>query len=267
MRSISFLGALALVSAAAIGCRDERNQPPAGDTGAVELALQAAPGVTINVVSYTIGGPSAFSKTGTIDVSHSATVSTTIGGLPAGSGFAITLAGNATDGATTCGGGPVSFTVVAGQTTPVSIHLLCHEAPRLGSVTINGTLNICPTIDSVSANPAEVIVGGSVALTASAHDSDAGPSAISFQWTASSGVVANPSAASTSFLCTTPGIATVTLSASDGDPAPSCAATSTIAITCTAATCDDGNPCTTDTRNADGTCAHAPVPNGTLCTN
>src|SRR5215510_2752212 len=137
MRSISLLGALALVStAAAVGCsRDQNTQ--SGDVGSVELALQAAPGVTINVVSYTIGGPNSFSKTGTIDVSNSSTVSTTIGGLPAGNGFAITLMGNSTDGATTCLGGPDTFSVVAGQTVPVSVHLLCHEAPRLGSVKVN----------------------------------------------------------------------------------------------------------------------------------
>ncbi|HEY7374417.1 MAG TPA: 5'-nucleotidase C-terminal domain-containing protein [Polyangia bacterium] len=267
MRAISLLGALALVSsAAAVGCGRDQTTPPNGDIGNVEIALQAAPGVTINVVSWTISGPNAFSKAGTIDVSHSATVSTTIGGLPAGSGFAVTLSANSTDGATTCGGGPVSFAVVAGQTTPVSVHLLCHEAPRTGSTVVNGTLNVCPTIDNLSANPSEVIVGASVTLTGSAHDSDAGPSALSYQWTASSGVLANPSAASTSFTCMTPGIATITLSASDGDAAPSCAAISSVSITCTAATCDDGNPCTTDTRAADGTCAHATVANGTLCT-
>src|SRR4029078_4301423 len=37
-------------------------------------------------------------------------------------------------------------------------------------------------------------------------------------------------------------------------------------ITCSAATCDDGNPCTTDAVSADGTCAHAQIANGTLCT-
>jgi 5'-nucleotidase len=268
MRAISLLGALALISApAAVGCSNDQNRRPDGDIGSVDLALQAAPGVTINVVTYMISGPDSFSRTGTIDVSHSATVSTTIGGLPAGSGFAVTLTGNSTDGATTCGGGPVSFAVVPGQTTPVSVHLLCHEATRLGSVTVNGTLNVCPTIDGVSASPAEVFVGSSVTLIGTAHDSDAGPSALTFQWTASSGVVASPSAASTSFTCTTPGTAIITLSASDGDPAASCAATSSIAVTCTAATCDDGNPCTTDTHNADGTCAHAQAPNSSLCTN
>jgi len=264
MRAISLFGALALLSAAAVGCSVDQTKLPAGDTGSVEVALQAAPGVTINVVSYMISGPSGFSKTGTIDVSNSSTVSTTIGGLPAGSGFTVTLTGSSTDGATTCGGGPVSFIVVAGQTAPVSVHLTCHEAPRTGSVLVNGTLNICPAIDNVSANPAEVFVGGSVALTGMAHDSDAAPSALTYLWTASSGTFSTPTAVSTSFTCATPGIATITLSASDGDPA--CASTSSVAVICTAVTCDDGNPCTTDTRNADGTCAHAQVPDGSLCT-
>src|SRR6478609_6710366 len=267
MRSISRLGALSLlaIAAVAVGCRDDHKQ--SGDIGSVALALQAAPGVTINAVSYAITGPSSFSKNGTIDVSHSATISTTIGGLPAGSGFAVTLTATSTDGATACNGGPATFAVAAGQATPVSVHLLCHEAPRTGSVIVNGTLNLCPTIDGVSTNPGEVTIGGSAALTASAHDSDAGPSALSFQWTASAGVVTNPTAASASFACTTPGVATLTLSVSDGDPAASCAATTSVTVTCSAATCDDGNPCTTDTRNGDGTCAHAQVPNGTLCTN
>src|SRR5262245_24296568 len=99
MRAISIFGTLALISAtAAVGCGNDQNKRP--DIGSVELALQAAPGVTINVVSYSISGPNSFSKTGTIDVSHSSTVSATIGGLPAGNGFAVTLMANSTDGAT-----------------------------------------------------------------------------------------------------------------------------------------------------------------------
>jgi RHS repeat-associated protein len=35
---------------------------------------------------------------------------------------------------------------------------------------------------------------------------------------------------------------------------------------CTPATCDDGNPCTVDACNGDGTCSHTPAPNGTSCT-
>jgi len=34
---------------------------------------------------------------------------------------------------------------------------------------------------------------------------------------------------------------------------------------CSATSCDDGNPCTTDSCNADGTCTHNAVANGTAC--
>ena len=48
------------------------------------------------------------------------------------------------------------FDVAAHQTRTVNVPLTCHEAARTGSVLVNGTLNICPTIDGISANPAEV---------------------------------------------------------------------------------------------------------------
>ncbi len=35
--------------------------------------------------------------------------------------------------------------------------------------------------------------------------------------------------------------------------------------TCTAASCDDGNPCSIDTCNPNGTCSHTPAANGTAC--
>lgn len=34
---------------------------------------------------------------------------------------------------------------------------------------------------------------------------------------------------------------------------------------CTAASCDDGDPCTDDVCEADGTCAHQSAPAGTIC--
>ena len=53
---------------------------------------------------------------------------------------------------------------MARQTATVTVPLTCHEAPRTGSVMVSGTLNICPTIDGIGANPAEVQVGGTIAL-------------------------------------------------------------------------------------------------------
>ena len=53
-------------------------------TGTIAFDLRLPDGRTINTFSYQITGPNGFSKTGTIDVSNSNTLSATIGGLPAG---------------------------------------------------------------------------------------------------------------------------------------------------------------------------------------
>ena len=69
----------------------------ADNVGDISFALTLAPGCR-SPVAYTITGPNAITKSGSIDVSHSATVSAVISGLPAGTGFNITLTGTATDG-------------------------------------------------------------------------------------------------------------------------------------------------------------------------
>jgi hypothetical protein len=200
--------------------------------GTVSLALQLAGGGTINSANYTITGPNGFTKSATLDLSKSTTLTTTIGGLPAGTGFKITLSANTSDGAS-CGGSAM-FDVIAGMSRAVSVPLSCHQAAKTGSVVVSGKLNLCATNDGVGANPAEVQVGGTVALTGSAHDSDAGPSAVTYAWAATGGTLSDASAANPTFTCgSTPGMASVTLTVSDGDPA--CADTQTAQINCTAA--------------------------------
>jgi hypothetical protein len=222
-----------MVACSSSGPNSERdnNQEP---DGAIGLALQAG-GATINTVSYSITGPGGFSKSGSVDVSHSSTISGIISGLPTGTGFSITLTGTSVDGSLVCAGS-ATFNVTAHQTTPVNVPLDCHEAPRTGTLLVNGQLNVCPVVDGVSANPAEVLVGGSVALSGTAHDSDHAPSALTYQWSATSGVLTAPSSANTRFVCTAPGTATVTLTVSDGDATAGCPATSTVSVTCTAPT-------------------------------
>src|SRR5205085_12285392 len=100
--------------------------------GSVGLELQVAAGATINSASYTITGPNGFSKTGTIDVSATTKLTATIGGLPAGAGYSITLSATSTDGSTGCTGSG-AFTVVARQTATVTVAVACHEAARTGS--------------------------------------------------------------------------------------------------------------------------------------
>jgi phospholipase C len=202
-----------------------------GDIGDVAMELQLATGVSLNTVAYTVSGPGGFSRTGTLDVSHSNTVSGVLSGLPTGTGFTISLTGTATDGTTTCLGS-ATFDVTARQTTVVAVHLTCHEAATTGSVALNGTVNICPVADGVTATPGEVVVGSAVSLAAFAHDTDNGPSPLSYQWAAASGAFSDPTSATPTFTCTVAGPVTLTVTVSDGDPAAGCTDKATAVVTC-----------------------------------
>ena len=182
-------------------------------------------------MSYTIVGPNGFAKSGTINVALSSSISAVIGGLRAGSGYAITLNATGTDSTTMCGGS-ASFDVTAHAVTSVSVTLDCHQPAKTGSVALNGNLNVCPVADGISANPADVTVGAPVALAIAAHDADGGPSLLTYSWTATSGTFSNPSSATPSFVCSSPGPVTLTVAVSDGDTAPGCADTQSVVVTC-----------------------------------
>jgi hypothetical protein len=230
---LPFLGA-ALASS---GCVDE-SQPveAAGATGSAELGLVLGPGLSINTLDYALTGPSSFSRMGTFDVANSSTFTATLGGLPAVAGYGITVTGTASDGQTSCGG-TATFNITAGMTTPVTLHLLCREPTRAGSVKITGGFNVCPVVDGLSANPAEVAVGSSLALTATAHDTDSGPGPVAYQWSATGGTITG-TGASVSFNCTAPGAVTVTVTATDTD----CTDTAMIGVMCTGLAPDAGAP-------------------------
>jgi hypothetical protein len=248
-RSTLFVFPIVTILAAGLlsgGCMSSsRNSPAAGESGSgsVQIALQVG-GATVNTVTYTISGPASFSQNGTIDVSHSSTLSAVLGPFAAGGPYTITLSGASTDNSETCAGS-ATFSVTAGQTIPVTVPVSCHQASHTGSVLVNGVLNVCPLVDGISASPNELYVGGSVSVSATAHDPDNGPSPLTFAWTASSGTFSDPSSLNTRFVCTTAGSATLTLTVSDGDTATGCPATSSVTITCdarpAASTCQLGN--------------------------
>ena len=198
--------------------------------GEISLDLTVA-GATLNSASYVITGPAGYTKVGTLDLANSNTLSGLIGGIPVGGGYSITLSATSIDGATSCAGS-ASFSVTAHGTTPVAIALTCHQPSRTGSVSISGTLNVCPVLDGVSANPSEVLVGATIALSADAHDSDAAPAALGYHWSASSGSFSDAGSKRPSFTCAAPGIVTIAVSASDGDPSATCADSSTIQVKC-----------------------------------
>ncbi|HEY7372627.1 MAG TPA: histidine-type phosphatase [Polyangia bacterium] len=239
-RSTRVLPAVLLAASlvAAAGCGRHGDDGASSAAGDIRLAA-AGTDPNLATLSYVISAPGGARLSGTVDVSHSTTVSFVVGGVPAGTGYTIALSGTTVDGATSCAGTSAAFDVAARATTAVSVHLTCHEAPRTGSVLVSGVLNLCPTIDALSASPAEVTVGSALALTAAAHDADAAPAALAYSWTASAGggagTIASPAAPSTSFTCTAAGPVTITLAVSDGDAAPGCAASQTLAVDCTAA--------------------------------
>ncbi|HET7543908.1 MAG TPA: hypothetical protein VFK05_28750 [Polyangiaceae bacterium] len=235
------LGALVAsfaVTAALAGCASAP-EPSSGDTegvGSIGLELQVG-GAVLNEISYAIAGPGNYTKSGTLNVAHSSVVSAVLGGIPEGHGYTITLTGTTTDGTTSCSGSG-TFDVVAHETSSVSVHLLCHRASTTGSVRVGGTFNVCPVIDGVTASPAEVLVGGTIALATSAYDTDRAPSALSYAWTASTGSFDDATSAAPIFTCTVPGPVTLTVTVSDGDPAESCAAKASTLVTCTPTAAD-----------------------------
>jgi hypothetical protein len=202
-----------------VGCESTPNGAPnagssTGADGSVQLALQAAPGVTVNTFAYTISGPKSY--TGSIDVSNSSTVSTVIGGVATGSGYSLMLTGTSVDGQTSCSGTSGTFTVAAHATTTVTVAIDCHGTPKTGSVLVNGTINVCPTIDSVSTNPP---VLNTIAIAVAAHDADGAPSPLSYSWTAASGTLSSATAQNPTLTCTAPGPTMLNLTVSDGDAA------------------------------------------------
>jgi acid phosphatase len=233
-RSLLFVAPV-LLGITSLACSDssarQGGASSANDVGSIGVALLVAPGTTLNTVNYLITAAAGGTKTGSIDVSQSSTISTLISGIPAATGYTIALNSTSVEGGTCMGSAP--FDVVAHQTTAVTVHLDCHEAPHTGSVLVNGTLNLCPVVDGITANPASVFIGSTIALSTTAHDSDSGPSPLTYQWTASAGTLAGATTLAPTFTCgATAGPVTVTVTVSDGDTTAGCPAVSTVALNC-----------------------------------
>jgi PKD repeat protein len=236
-RSALFLAAVATGGSFSLqGCgKNDQSAPDVdGDLGMVGLALTLSGGTVLNAASYVVTGPAGFNRTGTLDLSHSTTISALIP-LPAGGPYSISLSGTSADGAVTCAG-TAAFSVTARQTTNVSVHLTCHEGARTGNVLVSGTINLCPQIDGLSASSTNAIVGSSVALGGGAHDTDGAPAPLAYAWSASAGTLSSATAQNPSFTCTAAGTATITLTVSDGDSTAGCSDTQTLTVDCARST-------------------------------
>src|SRR5262245_55052677 len=215
------------------GCASEADEGP---TGSLSMELQIAPGVTINSVAFTINNAgTGFSKTGTVNVRFSNTISFQTGAIPAGPGYTITLSATSADGSFSCSGS-APFTVASGTTTSVGLTLSCSTAPAgQGTIVVNGTTQICANLDSISASPLETAVGTPIALSATGS---AGPVPVTFAWTATAGTFDNVLSATPVFTCpATPGPVTISVTV-----VPSAASCTTITTQSVTVTCDTLNP-------------------------
>ena len=221
---------MAVTATTVVGCSSQSSKPGSSESehiGDLGLELSLGGGISVSTVSYSITGPHSYS--GTINVADSSTLSAVIGGILAGNGYVLTLTATSVDGTTTCAGTSAPFNVTARTTTAVAVHLQCNRPRNFGSVLVNGQVNACPVIESVSASPAQ---GNTIAVASTASDTDNGPSALSYAWTTSQGSLSSANTASTVLSCASAGTATLTLTVSDGDTGANCPDVFTLTVTC-----------------------------------
>ena len=217
--------ALATAGAQLAGCsKDQGSHVDVEQAGSISLGLTTPSGVTINSVTYSITG-NGFTKSGAIDTSGSPTINATIGGIPAGKAYAITLTAKSTTNVTFTGS--ANFDVVAGAATAVTIRLDSSSKTGNGSVVVNGTIDVGPHVDELTASPLTAFVGSAVKLVGAGSDPDNGPAPLTYYWSTTGGLIDTPLAPTATLTSTTPGTFKVTLTVSDGDTTDSASTTIT----------------------------------------
>jgi hypothetical protein len=186
--------------------------------GSVGLQLVLPGGLSIATLQYSLSNGD-FAESGSIDVSTTSTVSFVIGGVPSGVGYTISLTATTTDGSVTCNGVSAPFSVSNREAAQAHVPLVCERTGGAGGVVIGGNPDNCAVWNTLVANPATVVVGGTSTLTAAATAPDV--PALTFSWFAPAGTLGAQVRSGTSdtitFTCpATPGPVTLTMVVSDG---------------------------------------------------
>jgi hypothetical protein len=202
--------AIAALAVAAVSCGH------VGRVGNVSLHVVVASDVKVELVTYQITGVGRAEIKGDIRTESPATsFERFISHVPAGKQYVVHARATSLDGVLACEGS-ATFDVKANATTRVNLAFGCVNVDD-GMVHISIGFS-CPsfTVASWTISPLSASVGSSIAVGASTSEieSDAGTSV--FDWTASTGTFADRSAAKTTYLCTTPGPAILTVTATSG---------------------------------------------------
>ena len=222
-RTRSFVLALLLLCFA--GCGQGQDAQVGSETGE---GLLAAPGVTVSIATYTLSGPKGFTSAGTISVSESADVSAALSHLPVGQGYLLAVSGTGSDGVTVCDG-TKTFDVTDGNATSVVVvHLEC-GVPQ-GQISVEAPINLCPTLDELTASPVNLRLGGVANLAAVGHDADSAPAPLGYSWTVNGLKLAGRTQPTLNFGCTSLGQVMIGAVVSDGDP--TCNDSATVTVSC-----------------------------------
>ena len=189
------------------------------DVGAVESGpADAGAQLEFDQVGWEITRNGEPLRSGTIDTSAPyASASLEVFGLPPGSGYSIEMFATSVEGwAVSCVGSAI-FDVAAGYATLVDVMMDCDSGmPQVqGHARVGGRFDSCtPQLILVIVGPLETSVGNQIDLAVQAHSEVGNP--IDYLWTSSSGEIADPSAAATTYTCHEAGDHSITITASEG---------------------------------------------------
>jgi hypothetical protein len=190
--SLAWLSLTGALLALASGC-GAPPQPEEDSTGSAQLfgtLAQAVSSTDVTSVLVTVSAPDMQARTASL-VKTNNQWSGTLGKLPAGTGRTFTAEAFNSGGSKLYAGAATGITILAKQTTAVSITLQEVNPPAPFE-------NAAPVITSLSAAPSTVEPAGTVVLNASASDANAGDT-LTYAWSAPSGSFAQPSSLSTTW--------------------------------------------------------------------
>lgn len=164
----------------------------------------------LGAVTFHISGNGINPIDGTLNVG----ASTSVGGLPAGTGYSIEATANSTDGKTTCSGN-ATFAIVAGGETNLALTLQCKSTVGSGTVRITGAFDNCPAVTAIGSDRTSAAIGETVGVFSSYSDLDGDPVCFSWRQDPIVGEFTQPGQKNTGFVCRAVGLTTLTLNVGD----------------------------------------------------
>ncbi|MBZ4374150.1 kelch repeat-containing protein [Corallococcus sp. AS-1-6] len=186
------------------GCSDSSK-----DTGSARFAVSVSQALAPDVARVRVTSSAADIPAVTVELAATDGVwGGSIGNIPAGSERSFLAQAFDSSGTLRFEGAATGVTITANQSTLVAITLQQLDPPPPFD-------NEAPLIDSLVASSTSVAAGGSISLTATAHDPNPGDT-VSYAWSATGGAFSAPSAAATSWTAPgSTGIQTLTLTVTD----------------------------------------------------